>query len=200
MSYIDCYDHEYIGCLGYLPIYRPLHNIDGEAWGGHDFSATPKNLILGGGSGEHPGLVVHKLQSLVATFLYDQITETDEEQISKCDSDYLIDLCYSEQILEFCGWSINQYAALKQMAQSATFMTPLKEDEEVEQWLCKSLGELVFFSLHDLNPEHDRLANIFRPFDITATMRNVLCPPPGFPKCGGRKVVDGKVSWGLYRW
>ena len=73
MSYIDAYDHEYIGSLGYLPIYRPLQVIDGDKWGGYDFSATPDNLVLGGGSGEHPGLVVHKPGSLVAKFLYDQI-------------------------------------------------------------------------------------------------------------------------------
>ncbi|WP_417533835.1 hypothetical protein [Marinobacterium stanieri] len=51
MSYIDSYDHEYIGSLGYLPIYRPLQVIEGDKWGGYDFSATPDNIVLGGGSG-----------------------------------------------------------------------------------------------------------------------------------------------------
>jgi len=200
MSYIDSHDHEYIGCLGYLPIYRPLQNIEGDKWEGYYFSANPRNLILGGGCGEHPGLIVHKLECIAAKFLYDQITEEEEEKISKKDTDYLIDLCYADEILEFCSWSVNNYASLKEMAGSTTFITPLGEDEEVEEWLCKSLGELVFFSLRDLNPEYEKLLEIFGPFGIEATMRNVACPPPDFPACGGRRISNGKVVWGLNRW
>ena len=48
MSYIDSFDHEYIGSLGYLQIYRPLQEIKGDKWGEYDFSAKPNNLILGG--------------------------------------------------------------------------------------------------------------------------------------------------------
>ncbi|TCI01188.1 hypothetical protein EZV61_19055 [Corallincola luteus] len=200
MSYIDSFDHEYIGYLGYLPIYRPLQEIKGDKWGGYDFSAKPNNLVLGGGSGEHPGLVVHKLESVAAKFLYDQLLDEEEEKISKVDTDYIIDLCYADEILEFCSWSINQFAELKEMAEAKTFMTPLAEDEEVEDWLCKSIGELVFYSLRDLNPEHSKLLRIFSPFNIQATMRNVACPPPGLPSCGGRRVIDGELKWGLNRW
>lgn len=200
MSYIDSFDHEYIGYLGYLPIYRPLEEIKGDKWGGYDFSANPGNIILGGGSGEHPGLVVHKLECVAAKFLYDQITDEEEERIPKRDTDYLIDLCYADDILEFCSWSINQYASLKEMAESKSFMTPLGEDEKVEEWLCKSIGELVFYSLTDLNPEHDRLTAIFSLFNIVASMRNVACTPPGYPACGGRRIEDGELKWGLNRW
>lgn len=56
MSYIDGFDHEIIGTLGYLPIYHPLEAIEGDGgWGAYDFNASPQNLVLGGGSGEHPG-------------------------------------------------------------------------------------------------------------------------------------------------
>lgn len=200
MSYIDSYDHEYIGSLGYLPIYRPLQVIEGDKWGGYDFSATPNNLILGGGSGEHPGLVVHKLGSLAAKFLYDQISDEEEESISKEDMDYVIDQCYADDILEFCSWSIRQYASLKEMAESITFTTPLGEDEEVEEWLCKSLGELIYFSLFELNPEHNKLKGIFGRFEIQASMQNIACVPPGYPRCGGRRVENGELKWGLHRW
>ncbi len=200
MSYIDCFDHEHIGMLGYLPIYHPLENIEGDKWGGYDFSATPENLILGGGSGEHPGLVLHKLECLAARFLHDQITDEEEANLSKEDKDYLIDLCYSDDVLEFCSWTINHYAAMKEMAQSKSFLAPLGENEEVEEWLCKSVGELIFFSLSELNPAHGRLTEIFAPFELHATMRNVACVPPGYPSCGGRRIIDGKVVWGQNRW
>lgn len=186
--------------LGYLPIYHPLENIEGDKWGGYDFSATPENLILGGGSGEHPGLVLHKLECLVAKFLYDQITDEEEANLSKENRDYLIDLCYADDVLEFCSWSIRQFSDLKDMAQSMNFLAPLGDDAEVEEWLCKSVGELIFFSLSELNPEHSRLLEIFAPFGIQATMRNVACVPPGYPSCGGRRIINGKVVWGLNRW
>jgi len=200
MSYIDSYDHEYIGSLGYLPIYRPLQIIEGDKWGGYDFSATPENLILGGGSGEHPGLVAHKLESLAAKFLYDQITDEEEESISKSDMDYIIDLCYPGKILEFCDWTVRHYSSLKEMAGAITFSTPLESEEEVEDWICKSLGELVYYSLSELNPEHNKLAALFEKFEIRPSMQNVTCPPPGFPARGGRKVEDGELKWGLHRW
>lgn len=200
MSYIDSYDHEYIGCLGYLPIYHPLEEIQGDDWGGYDFSASPENLVLGGGSGEHPGLVVHRLDSLVAQFLHDQVTEEDEATLSTTDREYLLELCYADEVFEFCDWYVRQYANLAAMAASETFATPLEEDGQVEAWLAKSLGELVYYSLPALNPAQEKLAAMFSRFSIDATMRNVLCSPPGYPACGGRKIVDGEVSWGHHRW
>lgn len=202
MSYIDSYDHEYIGTLGYLPIYRPLQEFNGNKWGHYDFNASPNNLVLGGGNGERPGLVIHKLECLAAIFLYEQLTDDEEEQLSDIDSEYIENLiCEAhENIFEFCGWSIRDYASFTQMAKSASFMTPLGEDEEVEDWLCQSLGELIYFSLPDLNPDHARLESIFKNFAINATRRNVLCSPPGYPACGGRKVINGEPIFGIHRW
>lgn len=201
MSYIDCYDHEYIGSLGYLPIYHPLQEINGGSkWGDYDFNATPKNLVLGGGSGEHPGLVLHKLECIVAKFLYDQISEEEDDTLSKKDQDFIVDLAYQDDILEFCDWSIKQYATLSEMAASLAFNTPVSEDENVEDWLCKSIGELIYYSLQELNPNHDRLTQIFSNFDIQPIMRNVSCTPPGYPIMGGRMVIDGKLKWGKHRW
>ncbi len=192
MSFIDSYDHEFMGTLGCLPIYHPLEEI--KALGTPDFNASPDNLVLGEGSGGHPALVVHKLECLVAKFLYEQLTDDEEEQLSSTDSDYIDGLICepAENIFEFCSWSIRDYTSLSQMAKSTAFMSPLGEDEEVEDWLCQSLGELVYFSLPDLNPEHERLESIFKNFEITATKRNVLCSPPGYPASGGRKLANLK--------
>ncbi|MCG8472064.1 MAG: hypothetical protein MI742_09425 [Desulfobacterales bacterium] len=199
MSYIDSYDHEYIGALGYLPIYRPLEVIEGDKWGGYNFSATPDNLILGGGSGEHPGLIVHRLDSVVARFLYDQMTDAEEAGVSEADLDIITDLSYSEGVFEFCGWTIRQYANLAQMAAWEGFSTPLSDGEGVEGWLSRSIGELVYFSLPEMNPEQNRLAELFNDVSINATMRNVVCTPPGYPPCGGRRVVEGEILWGVHR-
>lgn len=202
MSYIDSFDHEYIGSLGYLPIYHPLQTIATARWGDYDFGATPDNLVLGGGSGEHSGLVLHKLESMVAMFLYDQLSEDEDDELAEADRQYILSLIsvYHYHMLEFCEWSIREYARLASMATSSALHTPCSEDQSVEDWLCKSIGELVYYSLPELNPQHDKLKSIFSSFRIMPTMRNVIISPPGYPSEGGRIVKNDKVIWGKHRW
>lgn len=200
MSYIDSFDHELIGYLGYLPIYRPLEVISGEEWGGYDFSATPDNLILGGGSGEHPALVIHRPPSLVSRFLYDQLTDDEAQSLSQTERDYLHGWYYAGNTLEFCQWSVRQYADLQQMVGSTAFITPLSAGQAVEDWIMLTLGELIYYALPEFNPEHQTLSAIFKRFDIRATMRNVSIVPPGYPACGGRVIENGRLKWGNHRW
>ncbi|CAI8838426.1 hypothetical protein [Kosakonia quasisacchari] len=200
MSYIDSFDHELIGRLGYLPLYRPLEVIAGEVWGGYDFSASPDNLILGGGSGEHPGLVVHHLPALVTRFLYAQLNDADEERLSAEDKAFVDDLYFTSDTLEFCRWQIADYANLHKMAQSEAFMTPLSEEMTVEAWLERSLGELIWYALPELNRHHSKLQQIFAPFHIVPTMRNIAIEPPGYPPSGGRTTENGRLKWGNVRW
>ena len=200
MSYIDTFDHEYLADLGYLPIYRPLVRVDGGHWGSYDFSATPENLILGGGCGEHPGLVLHNLGSVAATFVYAQLTEEEEDTLPQDTQHKLLDLFYAEGRLEFCSWSIEQYANLRDMAQSPAMSTPLSDGQKVEDWLIQSLGEFIWFSLPDLNPHQDFLLQVLDGRELPAPIRNVKCHPPGYPLCAGRHIINGKLKWGNYRW
>ncbi len=41
MSHIDSFRHQLVGYLGYLPVYHPLEEIDG------DFRCSPRQLVLG---------------------------------------------------------------------------------------------------------------------------------------------------------
>lgn len=200
MSYIDSFDHEYIGNLGRLPLYHPLQIIDGDGWGCHDFSATPENLVIGGGSGEHPALVIHHLPSLVTRFLAKQLTEAEEATLSETEKAYIDALFFTDNRLEFCGWAVSDYAHLQKMAENSLFMHPLTEDMTAEEWIELSVGELVFFALPDLNPEHQALYDLFSRFDIRPTMGNITLIPPGYPPCGGRVTENGRMKWGYHRW
>lgn len=58
MSFIDCYNHELCGTIAGLPLYRPLEEIRSVS----EFCATSQDLVLGGGSGEHPAAVASILR------------------------------------------------------------------------------------------------------------------------------------------
>ena len=80
MSYIDQFRHELVGMLGGLPVYRPLEDIVGDedpAYTG-EFSCTTCQLVIGGGGGEFPGLVVKKPVCAVATFLSAELADMEE--------------------------------------------------------------------------------------------------------------------------
>ncbi len=62
MSYIDCFKHELVGMLGYLPVYHPLEGVDGS------FICGAHQLLLGGGGREHSALVIENSTSAVAYF------------------------------------------------------------------------------------------------------------------------------------
>ncbi len=202
MSHIDSYDHEFLGYLGYLPIYHPLEAFgQGIPWGDYDFGAGPGNLVLGGGSGEHPGLVVHRLECLAARFIYEQLSEEELASLEKGERELLSGLAFedSARLFEFCDWRVSQYHALYEMAVKSAYTT-LNEDQEVEEWLALSLGEFIYFSLPDLNPEHDKLLSIASRFRIDPLMENVRITPPGYPLDRGRRREADEVRWGVSRW
>jgi hypothetical protein len=202
MSYIDTFDHEYIGSINGLPIYHPLEEVLSPKWGDYDFACSPKNLVIGGGSGEHPGLILHKLEALVAKFICYQLSEEREENLLEQDLEWLQDLAWTpdSETLEFCGWSLRQMAEFVAMASSPIHSNPLREEQSAEDWLSWSIGELVYFSLPDLNPLQPKFENLMGLQPVNAIMRNVMCDPPGYPLCAGRTVENGKIHWGRYRW
>ena len=201
MSHIDSYDHEYIGKFVYLPVYHPLQEVDRYEWGEADFGFTPANLILGGGSGEHPGLVIHKLECCVARFLIEFLSKKDFETLSKENQDYLKSLAAvpTTEILEYCEWYERHHQSFDAAVHSEAVNGPI-EGQKLEDWLTANVGELVYFSLPELNPEQAKMEGIMKPFHLYGMYVNFLCVPPGYPPEGGRKVVDNKVVWGNHRW
>jgi len=63
MSHIDSYKHEIVGLFGCLPVYHPLGDIPAppDNWPEYDFGYTTEQLVIGGGPGEHLGLVLQAL-------------------------------------------------------------------------------------------------------------------------------------------
>lgn len=201
MSHIDSYDHEFLGKFAYLPVYHPLQEVDRYEWGEEDFGFTPANLILGGGSGEHPGLVIHKLECCVARFLIGFLSEKDFNTLTKEGQEYLRSLASTPTtaLLEYCGWTKEHHQRFETAVHSEAVNGPVA-GEDLQDWLAANVGEFVYFSLPELNPEQARMKALMRPFQLYGRYVNFLCVPPGYPPEGGRKVVDNQVVWGNHRW
>ena len=59
MRYSDTFDNEFVGYFGGIPVYHPLEVVlathDDNP---RDFACGPENLLICGGRGEYPGIVV----------------------------------------------------------------------------------------------------------------------------------------------
>lgn len=161
MSYIDTLHHEQVGSLAGYPLYHPtMQHKNDEGWGAADFAAGPQNLVLGGGSGEHPGLVVHKFDQIVRLYLLHVIdlhvgagTERSPE-FEAFEDELLRGLeVRFDRWYEFCGWGIEQMATLLERAKAGPNLgTPYDPDvhTSVEHWLAYSLGEFCVMDMPDL--------------------------------------------------
>lgn len=159
MSHIDSFKHEIVGRFGYLPVYHPLEDIDG------DFIATPKSLIFGGGSGEHPALVFENALSAVAWYLDENVsglTDNDDqaEVWRKIFNPYVT---YYDQI-KFYDWTINRYNEFRKLCVSRALRNRCNGDD-IEQWLIMGVGEFVFAVMPDLASEiMDQLVDPYQNF------------------------------------
>jgi hypothetical protein len=210
MSYIDTIKHELVGYINGLPIYHPLELNKAGRWGEHDFSCAPDNLVIGGGAGEHPAIVIHGLGSLVAAYILfciekntehfpERFTPPPEETISR-----LSDIAYDTEVnLEFCGWSMSTTRDFVELAKSPLHVTPLSQKQSPEEWLKESIGEFVYFSLPELNPYHEEINNLpgMENWLPGYWMSNVTCPPPNYIKSKQESLRDSHFKeHGFFRW
>lgn len=158
MSYIDTIKHERVGTLVGYPIYHPLERSPYRAKtrrGAYDFTCGPLNLVLGGGSGEHPGMVIHRPGQLVIMYLLDYLEghPVDPKQMASYDklesllSDSL-KLDYNEWF-EYCGWGAEQVVTMVEKCSAYSVQVPylLAAHHSFERWLALSLGHFCFHHL-----------------------------------------------------
>lgn len=158
MSHVDSYKHKIVGLFGSIPVYRPLEVIDG------DFKAHPGQLILGGGSGEHPSMVVEKPEQAVALFLRHKLQPLKDPKLK---GDYyplkkMIDVWEPaiepflpgspEAVLQFYDWATKDFEQFEKLCISPAMPNPYWRGNFTE-WLVLSFGEFIFFSMPKLAPE-----------------------------------------------
>ena len=186
MSHIDSFKHEIVGLFGSLPVYHPLEDIHG------DFACTPRNLLIGGGSGEHPALVIESPLEAVALFLNKELEALENTELSperfplktKIDewspmiAPYLTSSHHD--ILTFYEWDSDTYSNFDNLCKSTALPNPLYE-EQLETWLILGIGEFVFFAMPDLAFEiMTKLENPYIYFNHTY-YNNIMVIPPNVP-------------------
>ncbi len=189
MSHIDSFKHELVGLFGGLPLYHPLEKIDG------DFQADERQLILGGGSGEHPAMVIENPLAAVAWFLRDELNSLKGDNIKTKDyplKRYIAqwesvikehESWDSNEVLKFYDWTIETYKNFYDLSTSKAMPNPYSEDssKEIEEWLILGLGEFIFFAMPELaSPILEKLEEPYQYFTYMQ-YNNVLVIPKNFP-------------------
>ena len=173
MSHIDSFKHELVGFLGYLPVYHPLEDIDG------DFQCKTNQLLLGGGSGEHPALVIENPTSAVAYFL---IKEIENEKRLKHWEEHITPYLESslEEQLTFYDWNMERYSSFHEMSKSEYLPNP-RSGDNTELWIVLGIGEFIFFSMPNL--ANELIRKLEDPYQHFHHMRynNIMVVPPNFP-------------------
>ena len=209
MSYIDTIKHELVGYLNGLPIYHPIETYINGDKGDDDFSCSPKNLVLGGGGGEHPALVLHELGALVAEYILYSLSQIESYHDCSPWSEAVIDRlyemsCKEREPLEFCGWHMSHFNNFLLNAKANVHGTPLKDSQDAEEWIKLSIGEFVFYSLPELNPYHKEIYDLMAikgEWQIGYWMNNVVCPPPNYIKSKKQSLRgSGFKEHGFFRW
>jgi hypothetical protein len=189
MSHIDSFQHELVGLLAGIPVYHPLENIQG------DFSCDKNQLLLGGGSGEHPALVISNPLSAVAWFLWEELEASDSPNIKA--KDYPLKRYIEtwratlkeyvqweyEDNLKFYEWSVSTYKGFYDLCGSPAIPNPYHDDSDdsFEAWLIMGFGEFIFFALPELVAE--LMDKLDKPYQYFRHMQynNILLMPKNMP-------------------
>jgi hypothetical protein len=214
MSYVDTFDNEFVGYFGGVPVYHPLEVLpplpDDDPL---DFACGPENLLIGGGSGEHPGIVVKETGETVVCFVRAWLDETpflspDERQALRPTVEAWADAAGRRQprsdwghVFEFAGWAVTDYVKFSTRCASRAFHRPFDPDKDasLEQWLAASVGEFILFAMPELAEDAVQRLGDLRRHVSGDIYRNILLLPPGYP-CWGRREVDSQVTWGISAW
>ncbi len=179
MSHIDSFKHEIIGRFGYLPVYHPLEDID------CDFTCSRRQLVFGGGSGEHPALVLKNPLAAVARFIEAVLKDLEfdvHEEWAKIIKPYLT---YKiEDIIVYYDWDIDKFHSFAEMCRSKALLNPYYDYEgnvSLETWLILGFGEFVYYAMPDLAIEI--MSHLEEPHKRFHHMRynNILLIPPNCP-------------------
>ena len=139
MSYIDCFDHKILGFIGGIAVYQALQDIAGD-----DFQCKKNQVIIGGGSGEHPAAVINDLTQAIYMSLTDEDEDIEIDELDGKDIHHLNNLI-------FFDWSCSDYVYADKIARENGFTYEVYPT--VEYWLTMEAVKLVLKEAPELIDE-----------------------------------------------
>ena len=218
MSYIHTIRHQLAGLICGIEVYRLFEDYEHAPSG--LARATPANLLIGGGSGEHAEAVVYPVKT-AAWFLdtlLDDVPAEGEEVISHrgiqlatagltadCEQvEALFEVLDSagddsDVPIDFIAWGGNDWAHFVEAAErpGANTLPYDRETEPIESWVTNAIGEFVVVSLPEFVRAHlDGVAlecfEQLRQIAVQAPIyRAVRAFPSGYEYEGGRGETLG---------
>ena len=186
MSYIDGNKHEIVGLFGGLPVYHPLVDIAGTD-DSDEFSCSVKQIVIGGGGGEHPGLVVRQPISAVIRFLTQHYEEEHKLENVEWWESLTDQYLFRDDIFDFAGWGVDTYHQFYELCKSPAMYCPFNDDISrdesmgFEEWLSCSIGEFIFYAMPELvEPIMQHLEKPYEGIDHIY-YNNILLIPPNMP-------------------
>ncbi|WP_022835095.1 hypothetical protein [Salisaeta longa] len=192
MSHIDSFRHALVGHWAGLPVYHPLEPIRG------DFTCGPEHLVLGGGSGEHPAMVVEDPTSAVAQFLVYKLEMLQDSPVLEkyhplkgqaaawLPKIRPFNTRAPEAVLVFYDWRADDHARFRTRCQSPALVHPWQPagtELSFLEWLVIGFGEFVFFAMPDLVPSLMQQLPVDAPYTYVRHVEfsNLALWPPNMP-------------------
>jgi len=178
MSFIDGFAHRLVGYFGPIAVYWTLEAIDGPE---QEFSCPACTLVLGGGSGAWPGLVVRDADALVARYLWDEHADW-AGQAGRRDA-------VRERLrapgagLDFANWDVEDYVRFHRVCRTM-LVHPYDADlasAGFESWLEAGLGEFILMCMPGLAAGLIEALDGARPEAGIGVHNNILVVPAGMP-------------------
>lgn len=203
MSYIDQFKHQDVALFGGIPIYRPLEPIPGGN-DAADFRCGVDQLVIGGGAGEFPGIVLTDPAGAAADFALEDALSFDDDNPLKPIWRRVAEPKAGRKTLDFAGWSDTD---IRDFALDCARSLPLLRrydpdyDGDFAPWLSRCLGEFVVYSL----PEIARAVTGELPFlpeqlgyvPLHPRYGNVLLKPPYRPLLTTTQPFEQDPNWSV---
>lgn len=188
MSHIDSYKHEFVGYFVALPVYHILDECpeNEECLDDYDFHVGPRTLVAGGGSGEHPGLIIRSPEYAVAEYFL-HVVDGREEDIGITDKEMaslksIMEKNGASSRVVFADWEDEQRERFLNNCKSGGLPTPFYDQGGIsfEQWVHISFGEFIFRAFPEM-AQH--VVDLIKPYDQFwfGFGPNILLAPPGQP-------------------
>ena len=181
MSHIDSFRHAIVGDFIGLPVYLSLEDMDG------DIRCPAHSLMIGGGSGEHPALVISDPCAAVARFLDEELPSL---RMSRKLREAWRDSYASHRqqddagILTFCRWTGDDHEAFRRRCETTApchSYGVYRAEKSLYQWLILGVGEFIFFAIPGLAP--DIMTRLEAPYGYFHHIRYnaIMLIPPNMP-------------------